>query len=640
MKVISSLLIAFACTASCNLVAQPEVSVNLNVKRSIDGLSTFDRSKYIVMHSMLTTTDWKGEEDKLDYLLNDLDVYFGRDNGSMPYYATQVEQNPNNLGYASPESIAAYGKTAREDYYGKTLSKLHKYDNRAHVMIGGQINQFWIGNHKGKGEWSFANTDAVGQYMGNFVNEFYRNDNQGPNKGPARPQYLEILNEPLYELVDVHHGKPIDTFIFHNEVAQGIRKVNTSIKIGGFTTAFPWFDDNNFNRWDERMKLFLDTSGEYMDYFSIHLYDFGYLNRDKGVANFKGARIEATMDMMEQYEKLKLGKVKPFMISEYGGRDHKTEATPWTAINDWQTMKSFSPMMMQFMAKPNLILKAIPFSLAKAEWSGNEGRDYAWRLLRHNDEKTGETGDEYVFTDIIKFYQLWSDVNGTRVNTESNEADLLVDSYVNNNKAYVIISNLETSANSALLNLIELPSNPINNIKIKHLHFANGEPTLTTTSQNIGVKNELPKSINIGAEATVIIEYTFSDNIKIIAESDEHKYYATTYKQAIKANTALKFNINEVKISEYGKGILRLSFGREHDLAQQPIVKVNDTLVTVPTDYAGDEQVFRPQVFSMLEIEVPNELLKTNNTILVTYPDDGGFVSSVTLQAFEYSDDI
>ncbi|MEI8669080.1 hypothetical protein P4S65_12955 [Pseudoalteromonas sp. B131b] len=202
------------------------------------------------------------------------------------------------------------------------------------------------------------------------------------------------------------------------------------------------------------------------------------------------------------------------------------------------------------------------------------------------------------------------------------------------------MSNLETSANSALLNLTELPSNPINNIKIKHLHFANGEPTLIATSQNIGVKNELPKSINIGAEATVIIEYTFSNNIKITAKSDEHKYYATTYKQPIKANTALKFNINNVKTSEYGKGILRLSFGREHDLAQQSIVKVNGTLVTVPTDYAGDEQVFRPQVFSMLEIKVPNELLKTNNTILVTYPDDGGFVSSVTLQAFEYSDDI
>ncbi|WP_232525533.1 hypothetical protein [Pseudoalteromonas sp. 1_2015MBL_MicDiv] len=202
------------------------------------------------------------------------------------------------------------------------------------------------------------------------------------------------------------------------------------------------------------------------------------------------------------------------------------------------------------------------------------------------------------------------------------------------------MSNLETSANSALLNLTELPRNPINNIKIKHLHFANGEPTLIATSQNIGVKNELPKSINIGAEATVIIEYTFSNNIKITAKSDEHKYYATTYKQPIKANTALKFNINNVKTSEYGKGILRLSFGREHDLAQQSIVKVNGTLVTVPTDYAGDEQVFRPQVFSMLEIKVPNELLKTNNTILVTYPDDGGFVSSVTLQAFEYSDDI
>ncbi|MGL6260262.1 hypothetical protein [Vibrio sp. WXL103] len=618
-------------------VASSPVYVDLNVKHEVGGISEFDRSKYIVMHSTITEPDWRGEETKLQYLLEDLDVYFGRDNGVLPGNARQVEQDPNRPGYADPESIAKLGENRRLNIYGKQLAKHHQYDDRFDVMVGGQINQFWIGNHKGKGGWSFKNTDAVGEFMGRFINEYYREEGEGPEKGQKRPKYVEILNEPLYELVTVHGHDPIDTFIYHNEVAESFRKhvKDESVMIGGYTTAFPWFDERNFDRWEERMKLFIDTSGEHMDFMSIHLYDFGYLSRNNGEVNFRGGRIEATMDMMEQYQHLQLGEVKPFMISEYGGRDHKTEQETWSTRNDWQTMKSFSPMMIQLMAKPDQILKAIPFSLTKARWHGEEGRNYPWRLMRHNDEKPGQEGNHYIFTDIIKFYELWSDVKGTRVDTNSVNKDVLVDSYVDGNKVYVAASNLLNQAAEINVELLNIKPSDFERVKIKQLHFVDGDIKLTEKS-----RYNMPASIAIDPEATVVLEYVFKRPIEIKETSVERKYYADNYHQPIKKNRAITFNINDVATSDFGEGVLRLSFGRKHQHSKQPVVTFNGTKLTLPATHSGDDQGNRPQFFTMLEIDVPNSLLKDNNEVAITFPDKGGFVTSATLQTFEFSSDI
>ena len=63
-------------------LAQTNVSVNWNMKHSVNGVSDFNREKHITLHSALGEPDWNGEYDKMNYLMNDLDVYFGRDNGS------------------------------------------------------------------------------------------------------------------------------------------------------------------------------------------------------------------------------------------------------------------------------------------------------------------------------------------------------------------------------------------------------------------------------------------------------------------------------------------------------------------------------------------------------------------------------
>ncbi|MGI9243699.1 MAG: hypothetical protein ACR2RV_23080, partial [Verrucomicrobiales bacterium] len=48
----------------------------------------------------------------------------------------------------------------------------------------------------------------------------------------------------------------------------------------------------------------------------------------------------------------------------------------------------------------------------------------------------------------------------------------------------------------------------------------------------------------------------------------------------------------------------------------------------------------RPTFFGLLEIPVPHKLIQADNVVSVTYPDTGGFISSVSLRSFVFSTDV
>ncbi|WP_246072557.1 Ig-like domain-containing protein [Catenovulum sediminis] len=416
-------------------------------------------------------------------------------------------------------------------------------------------------------------------------------------------------------------------------MASTFKQFNDTALIGGYTTAFPIFEERDFARWNERMKLFIDTSGEYMDFFSIHIYDFNNLGND-GKVNFKGGRFEATFDMMEHYSNIRLGEVKPFVLSEYAGRDHKLEKNYWSSYRDWQSMKAISPLLLTQMARPNQILKSIPFINVKAIWGTSEGIPYNWRLLRQENESEAGLSGDWVFTDVVKFYELWSDVSGTRVDSKTTNPDVLIDTYVDGNTAYVILSNLEYEQETVYLNLFGHQQNDIQSVKIKHLHLDGANVALDIIEQN-----EAPEAFTLDTEATAIIEYTFNNELVIDHTAKEGKYYASTYNQAISANQSTNFTISNVSLSEYGDAVLRLGIGRALDKSRIPQVTFNGVNIDVPTNFSGDEQENRPEFFSLLEIPVPYDLLQEENTVSVTFPDAGGRISSVSMQVFEHSTD-
>ncbi|WP_050809594.1 T9SS type A sorting domain-containing protein [Ochrovirga pacifica] len=293
--------------------------------------------------------------------------------------------------------------------------------------------------------------------------------------------------------------------------------------------------------------------------------------------------------------------------------------------------------MMSFMERPDAIAIAIPFTIVKAEWGFNHDKNlpYGSRLMRKSNEPDSYTG-EWVYTERVKFYQLWKNVKGKRVDSFASDLDVQVDAYVDGKNAYVILNNLEFQDKTIQLNLLDVYGNQLSKVLQKHLTIAGTNPVL--------IEKELPlpvSQITLGPGATMILECAFNNEVIIDETSKETKFYADRYLQPIVANQTNEFQIHHVtKTSEFGEGVLRISIGRDHGAELIPTVIMNGVALKVPEDYRGYNQADKKRFFGTLEIPVPYHLIQESNNITVQYPDNGGHISSVILQAFDFSANI
>lgn len=627
--------------------AQVKIDVNLDVKHKLGDVETFDRKKFVNIHASLTENDWDGDNELpnfIDSFLTGYDVYLGRNTGGIQWQLNnQVTQDPARPGFANPTSVASLGQTARNNYKNTKTARF-KYEFRNDMIVCAQIHPFYPDGTKTKLGWAFSQTDtstepfgtASGEFMGRFIKE---NFGTGGVTGENRPTYCEVVNEPEWDLID-YTSTPIPferICTFHKNAAHEIHKIVPDMPVGGYCTAFPDHEKNNFFGWTDRWKQFMDVAGNDVDFWTIHLYDFPSINNGKKKYR-KGGNMEATFDMMEQYSYMKFGKVKPFMVSEFGASVHDYDKLAWSPYRDWLRIASTNSMWLQFMERANIINKVVPFIMNKAEWaySGTVASAHSSRLMRKKDEPTSYTG-QWVYSELVKLYQLWSDVKGQRVDVNSDNLDIMADAYVDKNTAYVIVNNLDFVPHMLNLNILGINQIPTT-IKIKHLYLQGGKGGIPVLDEsNVSSINS---DLEIGAEATYIIAYTFPENIEINKLSEENKYYSDIYFQPIATNNPMTFHINNVKKGTYGEAVLRIGLGRAFGKSLKPTVKVNGTVVDVPTNYRGDDQKDRDSFFGMLEIPVSNHILQQNNEVVITFSDAGGYVSSVTMRSYVFSDDI
>ncbi len=714
-----------------------KVDVNLDLVHSVGDVSEFDRRKFITIHAAHNEPDWEdgatqahsnGAKNALGNNLatsfaNDLDVYFGRNTGNMAFVLRNVVEDPNRSGRVlrAPVdgsergqtfhdlSMSALGGDTRYRYTtaaDKTISALSSRDTDS--IIAAQSHPYWPGGesdpksvirHRSGDSnlnWSFSTADtasepfgaAVGEFMASFLASLFNQGEadvvlpsqanmlaiEGQPWGAPKPKYLELMNEPLFDLIDgpVNFQRvPANAvptvqkiFDYHKGAAIEFRKnpANSDVMIGGYTTAFPNYEVNNFKEWEERDQLFIDTAGEQMDFFSIHLYDFPNFNRSEQYR--KGSNMEATLDMLERYSMQKLGEIKPWVISEYGSQLHGDFCQPWSSERDWRMIKAINSMMISFMERPNVIAKTVPFIVAKAEWGRNtknntcpkfadgESVPYYWRLMRQADEPASSTG-EWIYADTVKFYELWSDVKGTRIDSWSQDLDILVDAYVDDKIAYVIVNSLEFENKTLDLSFLGDNGNTVNTVEIKHLYLNGTERdgTVTLTEEAF---TTLPDTFVLGTEATAIIKVTYDNTIEMNGTSQEIKHYAPVSKQPIQANVEQSYRVSLDGFTPGGEGeaILRLGVGRDHTLAVMPSsIVLNGKTVAISSDfdYRGYDQskggtLFpskgRDTFFGVLEIPVNYADLAASNDIKITFEQAGGHVSSVALQVFNMSREV
>ncbi|MEZ9138790.1 MULTISPECIES: hypothetical protein [unclassified Shewanella] len=438
-----------------------KLSFNLDTAHLINGVDSFERDKFITLHASHTENDWYSvgvneSDDLITEFVEGYDVYFGRDTGGMRYQLSLMPESASKNGFIDPEMASNNGGNARWSYTSNTddiaiTKRKHEHRNQK-MVVAAQQHPYWPdGKDTGQG-WSFSQTDtqdeplgtATGDYMGQFVAKFFNKNDGVDIYGQPKPRYIEVMNEPLYELVDYSETPAAlnQVFEFHNAVAQAIKAVkidniavNDDVLIGGYTVAFPDFEKDNFERWETRDKAFIDIAGNNMDFISLHFYDFpAFQDRTEIRA---GSNIEASFDMLEHYMQLTLNEVKPFLVSEYGAQTHSLFNQPWLPYRDWFHLKAINSQLMSFLERPDQIEMAIPFIPVKAEWGRiSDTVPYYTRLMRQKFEKVGDTGDEYVYTDMVKFYQMWSEVNGKRVDSFSTDLDFQLNAYVNDNQVF------------------------------------------------------------------------------------------------------------------------------------------------------------------------------------------------------------
>ena len=565
---------------SVTTVAAPAVliDVNADIRHSIKGHDTFDRSKFITVHSDAADHDWFGDNaqslnepnalpDLMQDFLGGKDVYLGRSTGGITWYLGEMDEDAGRPGFVDESDATNTGNSVRSNYSNNMDARwvsTRTHDQRAvNMIVGAQQHPFWPDGTTTRQGWALSQTDTVaepfgtasGHWMGQYLSKFYRPAGSAED-GADKPPLVEVMNEPVYDLYDAAaNPEPLDRiFEYHNAVAAEIRATNSDVLIGGYTAAFPDFEQNDFDRWRDRHKRFLDLAGANMDYVSIHLYDFAAIDRGAAIASEyrKGSNLEGTFDMLDQYGSLLFGAPKPIVISEYGGRAHIWENDPWSPERDWVMLKSINSMLMAFLERPDNILMTIPFVVLKAEW-GRTTVPYNWRLMRQRFEAPGETGNEWVYTELVRFYELWSDVNGTRVDSWADDQDILVDAYLDGADLYVIVNNLEFEDTTFDLNVAGLGGINVLSVDVRHLRANDGIPALETTTLPT-----VPESIVLGGEATMILRLELDAAAMVSESSDETKHFATTMLQPISANSPLSFDVDGLTPGVNGLSLIHI----------------------------------------------------------------------------------
>ena len=119
----------------------------------------------------------------------------------------------------------------------------------------------------------------------------------------------------------------------------------------------------DFDHWNNTMKMFIDRAGEYMDGLSVHLYDG--INIVGKSSRRSGSNSEAILDLMENYSFIRLGKVLPLAVTEYGGIDNTSKG--YHPIASVRTVASFNHILFNLLEREDKMLISIPFVSDKAE---------------------------------------------------------------------------------------------------------------------------------------------------------------------------------------------------------------------------------------------------------------------------------
>ena len=589
-------------------VKKVSITTNIDIfpkiKRKIGEISTLDRSKYFNIHS--------GSNDVEPGFYTDYNVsQSGRQFWSPGSAAIQITGEEGVGNYPPPLSGNTDLREVRR--YVATDHPYNVYEEELDPI-------------------PFA--DWTVEYFKNYVDTY------------LRPEYYEPMNEPFVHARDFYDEPDFDPVAearvklemtqFFKYVAQKIHAAPEleNMKILGYAAAFLSFEKNDFSIWNQNMKMFMDEAGQEVDIFSTHIYDG--INQIGQETLRSGSNMEAILDLIETYSYFKWGSIKPHAITEFGGIVNGD----YTDINNIQSIRSQNSILFGLLERTDRMEIAIPFTTGKSTWHITEENNYMpYKAVLYKPTPIGVPLDQvtgWEYTSRIHFYDLWKDVHGDRILIRSDNMDVLAQGFIDANKLYVALNNLDDFDQPFNLNFNGvLPD--ISELKAKSL-IVNPD---TSAEYTIQTYIELPETYMLNKNETVVLEYTFLEPIESENEIQKQRYYSTNHLQSIQANNSINYDFNNLSLTgNSGFASLSMSIGRKHDRSKSPDIVFNGVSINVPSNWKGYDQIDRNDFFGTIEIPVPIDIIQENNAVSITFDDSNGHLSSLVLTVETYESPI
>ncbi|WP_221435566.1 hypothetical protein [Algisphaera agarilytica] len=590
-----------------------QLTVSPDTVRSIGGITTLEREKYITIHATPGEPDIT-EEQRI-YIEEELEAHYGRDGGVQSGQLQVTPADPANprmpdvafLKEAGASAIAE--RAAMPERYRPESMREVVLCTHPEWMMGIESNDY--------AEFGPKSAEAAAEFCANFLKYFYTDED--------RPKYYEVFNEPFVKSKKI--GTNVEEMSHQHVVtARRIKELTPDVLVGGYSAAWAEVEARNFEHWNNWQKAFMDIAGDDMDFFATHLYDG--VNVKGTHAERTGSNIVAIMDLIDAYSYIKWGVAKPQMISEYGRiiKPQTDKEWPNRLKREVPVLGSFNGMLMMYLDHPDRMLKTVPYILGVGSWTyGIEGG------MRSTEEAPSDfllfrrSGDNYVTTGLELFYRFWKGIDGERRLTTVSDPDIRSHYFADGLRHTLVLHNMDTEERAVALDGFD--GLDIAKVTLRRLTAENEAPLLSEQTL-FGLPDEI--SIGVGQAAALLIDLRSPYEAERV--QTETRVYASEYLKAIEAGQPIEFVFEGLPAGE-GDAVLRLAIGRVPGLSLQPKVEVNGQTLEVPVDWSGGDQAGRPTFFGLIEVPVPGDLLDdAATTFTLTFPDAGGKVASAVLR--------
>ncbi|WOO40852.1 hypothetical protein [Rubellicoccus peritrichatus] len=606
-----------------------DVSMDLTRQLFIGGVSEFSRRQFMNFHGQLQSHTYSSSE--ANRMLIDLGVHIGRNVGGFDWISNQVtDEDPNRPGYIHAASLAAYGQANQDSHSDDWARRLFPDKSREDMVYTHHTSG--LPHVRATGETRFIpiNYESAAEWYSVIYQNLWTE--------PELPLYLEPVNEPFVHMGKITlptTGETIDAqgvIDYHAAVIDKLHADVPSVKVGGPCSAWPEFSRNRYGHWNDRIKNFIDDVGDRADFVSWHIYstmnDSGSTTPDR-----LGSNVDYMFDLIESYSNSVYGAPMPMLISEYGGGF--SNGTSWfdvySPLRDWTVLRSCLGKTMQFITRPDRIIKSIPFLTGKTGSWYDGPSAYPWVVYRRPDGVDGSA--PYEETHLMKFYQYFKGVDGNQFPVTVSEADVLALTFVNGATVNLLLGSIDEGAQHVVDVEALLDSDAsVQAATLTRIYWNGAEPVMT---ENVPVIDW--SQIVLKPEEYVRLTLTLNQEPRRFDQLHRHVFYSdrtvveyTGSRQLF--DVAVSSALNSVQGAD-----LRVGVTRPHGSNPVPSVFFNGEPLAVPVDWLGADQLRRSDFSGVITFNVPPERVQANNSIEVSFDSDESidYISSVILEVSE-----